>query len=94
MPAHTRVINGPGRSCRFPAPEAAGARGERCLAPGQAGGWVAALRRIFPCGILEQGRPCCFVNEFEQLLSEAVGSNNKMPGGNEDVTDIPGDMNF
>lgn len=55
---------------------------------------MAALRRIFPCGILEQGRRCWFVNEFEQLLSEAVGSYRKMPGGNEDVADIPGDINF
>lgn len=40
------------------------------------------------------GRRCWFVNEFEQLLAEAVGSNYKMPRGNEDVRDIPGDINF
>lgn len=40
------------------------------------------------------GRCCWFVNEFEQLLVEAAGSNYEMPGGNEDVRDIPGDINF
>lgn len=61
-------------------------------------GWQQPQEGFSLCGILERGdaagRRCWFVNEFEQPLAEAVGSNCKMPGGNQDVRDIPGDIHF
>lgn len=48
----------------------------------------------YPRASCAAGRRCWFVNASEQLLAEAMGSNYRMPGGNEDMTDIPGDVDI